>query len=157
MPHVSAEGSPLRDEDVSHAGVTNKRPLHCPTNNSNTHLSGCRSQCRPTHGSSEPRQSPSQTSPWLALPARHYCIISERRIQSDNSGLSLCTRPKLSFSPSSSLLPSIPPLLPPTFKKAHILNLSTLEAEKRGSLWAPGQPGLQREFQDSQGCTEIPV
>ena len=31
-------------------------------------------------------------------------------------------------------------------------NPSTQEAEAGGSLWVQGQPGLQSEFQDSQGC-----
>jgi hypothetical protein len=39
-------------------------------------------------------------------------------------------------------------------KVAHTLNLSTSEIE---DLWVWGQPGLQREFQDSQGYTEKPV
>ena len=38
----------------------------------------------------------------------------------------------------------------------HTFNLSTWEAEAGGSLWIQGQPGLQSEFQDSQGCTEKP-
>ena len=29
------------------------------------------------------------------------------------------------------------------------------EAETEGSLWIPGQPGLQSEFQDSQGYKKI--
>jgi len=38
---------------------------------------------------------------------------------------------------------------------AHTFNPSTWEAEAGGFLsW--GQPGLQSEFQDSQGCTEKP-
>jgi hypothetical protein len=38
---------------------------------------------------------------------------------------------------------------------AHAFNPSTLEAEA-GSLWVQGQPGLQSEFQDSQGYIEKP-
>ena len=33
----------------------------------------------------------------------------------------------------------------------HSFNPSTLEAEAGGSLWVQGQPGLQNEFQNSQG------
>jgi hypothetical protein len=40
-------------------------------------------------------------------------------------------------------------------KAAHALNPSSLEAEAGGSF-IQGQPGLQREFQDSQGYTEKP-
>jgi hypothetical protein len=29
-------------------------------------------------------------------------------------------------------------------------------ASKQADLWVRGQPGLQSEFQDSQGCTEKP-
>jgi hypothetical protein len=36
----------------------------------------------------------------------------------------------------------------------HAFNPSTWEAEAGGSLWVRGQPGLQSEFQDSQGYTE---
>ena len=36
----------------------------------------------------------------------------------------------------------------------HAFNPSTWEAEASGSLWDQGQPGLQSEFQDSQGYTE---
>jgi hypothetical protein len=42
---------------------------------------------------------------------------------------------------------------------AHAFNPSTWEAEAGGSLadlWVKGQPGLQSEFQDSQGYTEKP-
>jgi hypothetical protein len=39
---------------------------------------------------------------------------------------------------------------------AHTFNASTWEAEAGGSLWVGGQPGLQSEFQDSQGYTEKP-
>jgi hypothetical protein len=39
---------------------------------------------------------------------------------------------------------------------AHIFNPSPEEAKAGGSLWVPGQPGLQREFQSSQGYTELP-
>jgi hypothetical protein len=39
---------------------------------------------------------------------------------------------------------------------AHTFNLSTGEAEA-GDFWVWGQPGLQSEFQDSQGYTENPV
>jgi hypothetical protein len=35
-------------------------------------------------------------------------------------------------------------------------NPSTQEAEAGRSLWVWGQPGLQSEFQDSQGSTEKP-
>jgi hypothetical protein len=35
-------------------------------------------------------------------------------------------------------------------------NLSTWEAKAGRSLWVQGQPGLQSEFQDSQGYTEKP-
>ena len=34
---------------------------------------------------------------------------------------------------------------------AHAFNLSTWEAEEGKFLGIPGQPGLQSEFQDSQG------
>jgi hypothetical protein len=37
----------------------------------------------------------------------------------------------------------------------HAFNPSTREAEA-GDFWVPGQPGLQSEFQDSQGYTEKP-
>jgi hypothetical protein len=36
----------------------------------------------------------------------------------------------------------------------HIFNPSTWETE--AGFWARGQPGLQSEFQDSQGYTEKP-
>ena len=36
----------------------------------------------------------------------------------------------------------------------HTFNPSTGEVEAGGSLWLWGQPGLQSEFQDSQGYTE---
>jgi hypothetical protein len=40
---------------------------------------------------------------------------------------------------------------------AHVFNPSTQEAEAGGFLSSrPGQPGLQSEFQDSQGYTEKP-
>ena len=39
---------------------------------------------------------------------------------------------------------------------ADAFNLSTQEAEAGRSLWVQGQPGLQIEFQDSQGYTENP-
>ena len=39
---------------------------------------------------------------------------------------------------------------------AHSFNPSTKEAEAGRSLWVQGQPGLQSEFQDSQGYTEKP-
>ena len=40
---------------------------------------------------------------------------------------------------------------------AHAFNPSTREAEAGGSLWVPGQPGLQSEFPDrSQSYTEKP-
>ena len=35
---------------------------------------------------------------------------------------------------------------------AHTFNTSTWEVEAGGSLWVWDQPGLQSEFQDSQGC-----
>jgi hypothetical protein len=38
---------------------------------------------------------------------------------------------------------------------AHTFNPSTWEAEA-GDFWVQGQPGLQSEFQDSQGYTEKP-
>ena len=38
----------------------------------------------------------------------------------------------------------------------HTFNPSSLEAEAGWFLWVPGQPGLQGEFQDSQGYTEKP-
>jgi hypothetical protein len=38
---------------------------------------------------------------------------------------------------------------------AHTFNPSTREAEE-GDFWVQGQPGLQSEFQDSQGYTEKP-
>ena len=38
----------------------------------------------------------------------------------------------------------------------HIFNLSTWEVEAGGSLRVQGQPGLQSEFQDSQGYTQKP-
>jgi hypothetical protein len=38
---------------------------------------------------------------------------------------------------------------------AHAFNPSTQEAEAE-DFWVPGQPGLQSEFQDSQGYTEKP-
>jgi hypothetical protein len=38
---------------------------------------------------------------------------------------------------------------------AHAFNPSTWEAEA-GDFWVQGQPGLQSEFQDSQGYTEKP-
>jgi hypothetical protein len=38
----------------------------------------------------------------------------------------------------------------------HTFNLSTWEAEADGSLGVQGQPGLQSEFQNSQGNTEKP-
>ena len=41
-------------------------------------------------------------------------------------------------------------VVPPAF------NPSTLEAEEDGSLRVQGQPGLQSEFQNSQGYTEKP-
>ena len=37
----------------------------------------------------------------------------------------------------------------------HTFNPSIWEAEE-GNFWVRGQPGLQREFQDSQGYTEKP-
>ena len=37
---------------------------------------------------------------------------------------------------------------------AHSFNSSTWEAETGGSLWVQDQPGLHREFQDSQGYVE---
>jgi hypothetical protein len=37
----------------------------------------------------------------------------------------------------------------------HAFNPSTWEAEA-GDFWVQGQPGLQSEFQDSQGYTEKP-
>jgi hypothetical protein len=37
----------------------------------------------------------------------------------------------------------------------HTFNPSIWEAEA-GDFWVRGQPGLQREFQDSQGFTEKP-
>ena len=37
----------------------------------------------------------------------------------------------------------------------HTFNPSTWEAEA-GGFWVRGQPGLQNEFQDSQGYTEKP-
>jgi hypothetical protein len=39
---------------------------------------------------------------------------------------------------------------------AHTFNLSIQEAEAEGSLWVPGQPGLQSEFQNYQGYTKKP-
>jgi hypothetical protein len=39
---------------------------------------------------------------------------------------------------------------------AHTFNPSTWEAEAGGFLSFQGQPGLQSEFQDSQGYTEKP-
>jgi hypothetical protein len=39
---------------------------------------------------------------------------------------------------------------------AHTFNPSTPEAEAGGSLRMWGQPGLQNEFQDSQGWAEKP-
>jgi hypothetical protein len=39
---------------------------------------------------------------------------------------------------------------------AHVFNPSTREAEAGGFLSFWGQPGLQSEFQDSQGDTEKP-
>jgi hypothetical protein len=39
---------------------------------------------------------------------------------------------------------------------AHAFNPSTQEAEADFVLWVRGQPGLQSEFQDSQGYTEKP-
>lgn len=39
---------------------------------------------------------------------------------------------------------------------AHTFDPSTREAKAGGSLWVPGQPGLQSEFQDSQGYPEKP-
>jgi hypothetical protein len=38
---------------------------------------------------------------------------------------------------------------------AHTFNPSTREAEQ-ADFWVRGQPGLQSEFQDSQGYTEKP-
>jgi hypothetical protein len=38
---------------------------------------------------------------------------------------------------------------------AHAFNPSTWEAEA-GDFWVRGQPGLQSEFQESQGYTEKP-
>ena len=38
----------------------------------------------------------------------------------------------------------------------HTFNHSTWKAEADGSLGTQGQPGLQRELQDSQGNTEKP-
>ena len=35
----------------------------------------------------------------------------------------------------------------------HTFNSSTQEAETGGSLWLWSQPGVQSEFQDSQGYT----
>jgi hypothetical protein len=40
---------------------------------------------------------------------------------------------------------------------AHIFNPSTQKAEEGTSLWVQDQPGLQSEFQASQGYTEKPV
>jgi hypothetical protein len=34
----------------------------------------------------------------------------------------------------------------------HTFNPSTEEAEAGRSLWVQGQPGLQKKFQESQGC-----
>lgn len=34
---------------------------------------------------------------------------------------------------------------------AHAFNIITRETEAGGSLWFPGQTGLQNDFQDSQG------
>ena len=40
---------------------------------------------------------------------------------------------------------------------AHAFNPSIRDPEAGGSFWVQGQPELQREFQDSQGCyTEEP-
>jgi hypothetical protein len=39
---------------------------------------------------------------------------------------------------------------------AHNFNPSTQKAEAAAFLWVRGQPGLQSEFQDSQGYTEKP-
>ena len=39
---------------------------------------------------------------------------------------------------------------------AHTFSASAQEAEAGRSLWVWGQPGLQSEFQDSQGDTEKP-
>ena len=39
----------------------------------------------------------------------------------------------------------------------YAFNPSTRKAEADGSLWVWDQPGLQSEFQDSQGCLEDPV
>jgi hypothetical protein len=39
---------------------------------------------------------------------------------------------------------------------AQTFNPSTWEAEAVRSLWVQGQPGLQSEFQDSQGYTVKP-
>jgi hypothetical protein len=38
---------------------------------------------------------------------------------------------------------------------AHAFNPNTWEADA-GGFWVQGQPGLQSEFQDSQGYTEKP-
>jgi hypothetical protein len=38
----------------------------------------------------------------------------------------------------------------------HTFKPSTQEADTGGSLWVQGQPGLQIEFQYSQGYTEKP-
>jgi hypothetical protein len=38
----------------------------------------------------------------------------------------------------------------------HAFNPSTQEAKTGESLWIWGQPGLQSEFQDSQGYTACP-
>jgi hypothetical protein len=39
----------------------------------------------------------------------------------------------------------------------HAFNASTWEAEVQADFWVLGQPGLQSEFQDSQGYTENPI
>jgi hypothetical protein len=37
---------------------------------------------------------------------------------------------------------------------AHVFNPSTREAQRQADFWVQGQPGLQSEFQDSQGYIE---
>jgi hypothetical protein len=39
---------------------------------------------------------------------------------------------------------------------AHAFNPSTWGVEGQADFWVQGQPGLQSEFQDSQGYTEKP-
>jgi hypothetical protein len=39
---------------------------------------------------------------------------------------------------------------------AHAFNPSTPGRQRQGDFWVGGQPGLQSEFQDSQGYTDKP-